>query len=1490
MATSYSFPGFSALRPERYTTPPPPSRDQIEREISPTPETFTSYANRSHPPQYDLSAKGLGVTLGYSMEQNSHDRVFLSNHPSTTSPIFTQHSSPVTFTNDTSQVTLGFDNNGSCHEQRAYRNRKNTKGHTRSGSTIDTLATIALATSPAEYHSPIAHSHEFHSSGTIATQDERPAKRARSEKLPSPILNRSDARPATSYVQSNIVTNIPSREDAELLLNLSKGTRFSPVQNSRKTTNVQSPISPQLMMPSVAGQTSPSAATQAISHHEPEAPPLYQTSDSVHAPAEASVSPTDHQPIGVTPPHSNEALTETPPTSLTEDTSGHVSLSGEAHNIKDKGVEQNSEDVQTQEQATAPDEQGLAGTPAPEPSPDKIPSRASKRKASAQVSQALCAKCNQAQITVAGEDQDVNCWIGCESCKQWFHYACAGFKDEREVRTVDKFFCHDCEKAHGPTTYVRKSSRARTAIDYAGLNQGMVQSSADTPDHSYIKPIKDGRITFLPDNFARMRPEDVTADFFQKTLHGMPRPIVIPAEWNPRPEVEAYPTGTLDDGEELVEFMPEDDGSMGETEDLGLISDVDQDRLDMIMPRKLTVRKVAELYGPEEKLDVIDVKSQQADKRWTLAKWADYYESKGEKAVRNVISLEISQSTLGRLIRRPKIVRDLDLQDSVWPADLQALGDFPKVQFYCLMSVADCYTDFHIDFGGSSVYYHILKGKKTFFFIPPKEAFLKKYTEWCNSPSQGTTFLGDETGECMRVDLSEGDTMLIPSGWIHAVWTPEDSLVIGGNFLTRLNYEMQIKINQIERDTHTALKFRYPFFQKVNWYAAIQYLMRDPIPQELVDKFYENKRYIFTRTRKVYEEIEDVEHVEPGSLRYNERYYSQKEIEGLPALRDFLYRTARIAAGDPMDGVTADTKRAVTRSVPKSFGDPMHLIKTFAMWCAWKIGDVEAPPWVRSDTKPVVPEKKDKSKKPETHRLPGERQSSRVQSQQRSQSKPNNSDEDVKKAQTTSKSSSFGSRRIACDACRKRRIRCHHKEEDDSSPTSPEATRSNPGDSSSVRVEILQSSTSSMGGLDGTDEPSAATDDAAPYWTSGIPFNDSDPITPAPAQRHSAVQPPPSTSSTGKRARTKACDSCRKSKRRCTHDEYGNVDPKKEAEPSRPRGSGTAKRTANASTDNTSAHPKKKAKREAEARRGSAASSILVDTTRSNLFSNTGRRESSTYQVDDTSLIDPALIAESASAPTYTPEMHAPYQSDNCLHPNISEHYFTRPTDEASHIDHGIAPTTEILHEPQHPAPVDGVHTSYQGPQEALSGSTGTHTPPENFLIDPTLQTMAVSALGQAHQPSPSLEPQKEPSLASPSVQQPHQAQQHPSLTVQTELTVSSSSTALSADNHHASMVSPPNSSLQDSDPQMSPNIDMGFEVTDSIEIAHDSENNIDHANNSLHTPRSASISHSQKSRTKSPRTIKIGSNEANPDTESMELIQKIQASEFSLRRRSSKV
>uniref|UniRef100_A0A183CU28 JmjC domain-containing protein n=1 Tax=Globodera pallida TaxID=36090 RepID=A0A183CU28_GLOPA len=58
------------------------------------------------------------------------------------------------------------------------------------------------------------------------------------------------------------------------------------------------------------------------------------------------------------------------------------------------------------------------------------------------------------------------------------------------------------------------------------------------------------------------------------------------------------------------------------------------------------------------------------------------------------------------------------------------------------------------------------------------------------------TFFGDclAPGEQLyRVHVRERETLFLPSGWIHAVLTPEDSLVFGGNFLHSLNVPMQIK-------------------------------------------------------------------------------------------------------------------------------------------------------------------------------------------------------------------------------------------------------------------------------------------------------------------------------------------------------------------------------------------------------------------------------------------------------------------------------------------------------------------------------------------------------------------------------------------------------------------------------------------------------------------------------------------------------------------------
>ncbi|KAL9030640.1 MAG: hypothetical protein Q9196_001250 [Gyalolechia fulgens] len=876
---------------------------------------------------------------------------------------------------------------------------------------------------------------------------------------------------------------------------------------------------------------------------------------------------------------------------------------------------------------------------------------------------ATCAACrftrNSMSVETEGESAS---WISCDGCKSWFHFACAGFKSEREVRAVDKYRCRQCKVLYGPTTYVRKSARAHAAIDYAGLNQGVVKTSDERPEHHYIKPIKDGTINLQPENFARMRPELVTAEYFEKG-NGMKEPIVIPAEFNPRPRPpgSAEPTSRIRSGNmhpsESDALLVED--WFARDPECQTVPDHGQDALDMVIPPNLTVRTVAELYGPEEKVEVIDVKSQNGEgKKWNMRRWANYYENTTNKVVRNVISLEVSQSTLGRLIRRPQIVRDLDLQDAVWPAELQAKGEIPRVQFYCLMSVADCFTDFHIDFGGSSVFYHILKGKKTFFFIPPKEKHLKKYEEWCMSPAQNWTFLADQTKECYRVDLSEGDTMLIPAGWIHAVWTPEDSLVIGGNFLTRLNYSMQLRVAQAEKATGVARKFRYPHFQKIQWYTAIRYLESDPVPSNIRSELQAGG--VFYRQTPAYHDFNTWgENSRSGPENYHARYYSQPELEGLPDLVRYLLRTALIDSGDITEGITAETRNAVKKSIPRGFGEPLQTVKSFAIWCAWKRGNESIPHWAFPDAAPEVSrtdstiklsaaalKKLDRETAPQAPR----RQSSRNQIQQSLNpsknievnleihnrnstglqwdspepadvlasrpradesltpfKQPRRNDENQQQSTTPASTGNrkrkvapgdtkTTPRKTACDSCRRRRRACQHKT-DPHTPvvTAPHLAMNrelNLGNSAIPFVAVgrarnepntdqdAQQRAYSDNVLNRSDHDQQAltisntterisqplpnagnavqnnfTDAVLPDLTSEIEHTES----PGRLHRHQTTPTleqklsQKSSSPKENRGRSKACNDCRRSKRRCLHDEDGNEDPLKvqEAGPKR---------------------------------------------------------------------------------------------------------------------------------------------------------------------------------------------------------------------------------------------------------------------------------------------------------------------------------------------------
>uniref|UniRef100_A0A4W6F7B9 [histone H3]-dimethyl-L-lysine(36) demethylase n=1 Tax=Lates calcarifer TaxID=8187 RepID=A0A4W6F7B9_LATCA len=248
-----------------------------------------------------------------------------------------------------------------------------------------------------------------------------------------------------------------------------------------------------------------------------------------------------------------------------------------------------------------------------------------------------------------------------------------------------------------------------------------------------------------------------------------------------------------------------------------------------------SVNDVKMFVGSRRMIDVMDVSTQKGTEM-SMAQWTRYYEtppSQREKLY-NVISLEFSHTKLENLVKRPATVDLIDWVDNMWPRHLKerqrdstnSINDmqYPKVQKYCLMSVEGCYTDFHIDFGGTSVWYHILRGSKVFWLIPPTPQNLELYENWVLSGKQGDVFLGDRASDCQRIELKQGCTFIIPSGWIHAVYTPVDSMVFGGNFLHSFNIPMQLNICNIEDRTRVPVKFRYPFYYEMCWYVLERYV------------------------------------------------------------------------------------------------------------------------------------------------------------------------------------------------------------------------------------------------------------------------------------------------------------------------------------------------------------------------------------------------------------------------------------------------------------------------------------------------------------------------------------------------------------------------------------------------------------------------------------------------------------------------------------------
>lgn len=111
-----------------------------------------------------------------------------------------------------------------------------------------------------------------------------------------------------------------------------------------------------------------------------------------------------------------------------------------------------------------------------------------------------------------------------------------------------------------------------------------------------------------------------------------------------------------------------------------------------------------------------------------------------------------------------------------------------------------------------------------FYLIRPTPANLKIFRAWQNDVQTGGDaewlFKRVPETEVFRLELQEGNTIFLPSGWIHAVYTPVDTIVFGGNFLNNLCIESQLEIYEIEKELVFQKSHRFPYFEEICAYAT----------------------------------------------------------------------------------------------------------------------------------------------------------------------------------------------------------------------------------------------------------------------------------------------------------------------------------------------------------------------------------------------------------------------------------------------------------------------------------------------------------------------------------------------------------------------------------------------------------------------------------------------------------------------------------------------
>ena len=360
--------------------------------------------------------------------------------------------------------------------------------------------------------------------------------------------------------------------------------------------------------------------------------------------------------------------------------------------------------------------------------------------------------------------------IECYACKDWFHGKCIGIT-ELEADQIEEYYCSACQIKHDHQVKLKifTSQRSYKPEDFELIEHESVKNFYQALDDR--KFLDSSQVVTYIATGSVLNPEFVYDNRFQK-------PIVI-----------------------------------GKPDGLGLN-----------VPNVQSSKHLEVFLGSNFPVNIHDVLENE-ERTAKLFEWTDHFDN-DDNTLENVSivhQLDITSTKLFKLIKPPKIFKQIDIIDMSWPksdSNEDFLFECPKASLFLSIGDATSFTDFSVGMAGSTTWYYNIVGSKTYYLVPPTDDNLKIFENRGKINNLDRRFFGDVVDACYKLQTRERETIIIPGGWMSASYVNEKSICLVGEIFDIFNVPSQIGCYEMQKRLKSLNTIRFPHFEALVWCAT----------------------------------------------------------------------------------------------------------------------------------------------------------------------------------------------------------------------------------------------------------------------------------------------------------------------------------------------------------------------------------------------------------------------------------------------------------------------------------------------------------------------------------------------------------------------------------------------------------------------------------------------------------------------------------------------